>query len=244
MHFNKLVVYLFLGSVSSAVSAPVSRDVSTKTPSSKSTRGISERSNAQGAISTVESSSQLGTELTGTLSSSTQVVVPVESLAATEALDDGWVLVPRPTPGQDPAPTTSEPEHHEPHPADPTTLPEPQYSSAPGEISLGKRPKLITLLHTTVIAFIMTANIPSLTLNNGTRMPSVGLGCWMGIPGEDERVYYMCLNAIKTGYRHFDTAAGYGNEKQVGKAIRDSGIPRTEIFLTTKLPFARRLKKV
>ncbi|KAJ4487194.1 NADP-dependent oxidoreductase domain-containing protein [Lentinula edodes] len=82
----------------------------------------------------------------------------------------------------------------------------------------------------------MTANTPSLTLNNGTRMPSVGLGCWMGVPGEDERVYHMCLNAIKTGYRHFDTAAGYGNEKQVGKAIRDSGIPRTEIFLTTKLP--------
>ncbi|KAJ3912958.1 NADP-dependent oxidoreductase domain-containing protein [Lentinula edodes] len=90
----------------------------------------------------------------------------------------------------------------------------------------------------------MTANIPSLTLNNGTRMPSVGLGCWMGIPGEDERVYYMCLNAIKTGYRHFDTVwilavdSSFltGNEKQVGKAIRDSGIPRTEIFLTTKLP--------
>ncbi|KAJ4483598.1 aldo/keto reductase [Lentinula aciculospora] len=100
---------------------------------------------------------------------------------------------------------------------------------------------------------MMTANIPFYTLNNGTRMPSVGLGCWMGIPGEDERVYHMCLNAIKRGYRHFDTAAGYGahffigvvfeglfsfigNEKQVGKAIRDSGIPRNEIFLTTKLP--------
>ncbi|KAJ3998710.1 Aldo/keto reductase [Lentinula boryana] len=80
------------------------------------------------------------------------------------------------------------------------------------------------------------ANVPSLTLNNGTKMPSVGMGCWMGIPGDDERVYYMCLNAIKAGYRHFDTAAGYGNEKQVGRAIRDSGIPRNEIYLTTKLP--------
>ncbi|KAJ3737596.1 Aldo/keto reductase [Lentinula guzmanii] len=80
------------------------------------------------------------------------------------------------------------------------------------------------------------ANVPSLILNNGTKMPSVGMGCWMGIPGNDERVYYMCLNAIKAGYRHFDTAAGYGNEKQVGRAIRDSGVPRSEIYLTTKLP--------
>ncbi|KAH7872062.1 uncharacterized protein C8R40DRAFT_522858 [Lentinula edodes] len=123
MHFNKLVVYLFLGSVSSAVSAPP-------------------RCVDQNSLFQVNKRHQREVKCT---SSSTQVVVPVESLAATEALDDGWVLVPRPTPGQDPAPTTSEPEHHEPHPADPTTLPEPQYSSAPGEISLGKRPKLITV---------------------------------------------------------------------------------------------------
>ncbi|KAE9400697.1 Aldo/keto reductase [Gymnopus androsaceus JB14] len=91
----------------------------------------------------------------------------------------------------------------------------------------------------------MAAEIPSFTLNNGTKMPSVGMGCWMGIPGENERVYHMCLNAIKAGYRHFDTAAGYGNEKQVGKAIRDSGIPRNEIYLTTKLanPYHGRVKE-
>ncbi|KAJ4486145.1 NADP-dependent oxidoreductase domain-containing protein [Lentinula aciculospora] len=89
----------------------------------------------------------------------------------------------------------------------------------------------------------MTTNIPSFTLNNGFQMPSVGMGCWMGVPGEDERVYHMCLNAIKAGYRHFDTVLALtnlsslvGNEKQVGKAIHDSGIPRSEIFLTTKLP--------
>ncbi|KIK65214.1 hypothetical protein GYMLUDRAFT_220485 [Collybiopsis luxurians FD-317 M1] len=81
----------------------------------------------------------------------------------------------------------------------------------------------------------MAAEIPSFTLNNGTKIPSIGLGCWLGSPGDDERVYHMCLNAIKAGYRHFDTAAGYGNEIQVGKAIRDSGIPREEIYLTTKL---------
>ncbi|KAF9075630.1 aldo/keto reductase [Rhodocollybia butyracea] len=91
----------------------------------------------------------------------------------------------------------------------------------------------------------MAANIPSFTLNNGIKIPSVGMGCWMGTPGENERVYHMCLNALKAGYRHFDTAAGYGNEKQVGKAIRESTIPRNEIFLTTKLanPYHSRVKE-
>ncbi|KAJ7785254.1 NADP-dependent oxidoreductase domain-containing protein [Mycena maculata] len=83
------------------------------------------------------------------------------------------------------------------------------------------------------------AAIPShFTLNNGKRMPSVGLGCWMGSAGGGQRVYDMCTTAIELGYRHFDTASGYGNEAEVGRAIKDSiakGIPRSEIFLTTKL---------
>ncbi|KAJ7775120.1 Aldo/keto reductase [Mycena metata] len=79
------------------------------------------------------------------------------------------------------------------------------------------------------------ANIPSFTLNDGTKIPALGMGCWMGSPGGSERVYQMCLEALKCGYRHFDTAAGYGNEVEVGRAIRDSGIPRDEIYLTTKL---------
>jgi len=57
----------------------------------------------------------------------------------------------------------------------------------------------------------------------------------MGVVGGGQRVYDMCEKALKVGYRHFDTAAGYGNEKQVGEAIRASGIPREEIFITTKL---------
>ncbi|KAF9075631.1 Aldo/keto reductase [Rhodocollybia butyracea] len=91
----------------------------------------------------------------------------------------------------------------------------------------------------------MAANIPSFMLNNGIKIPSVGMGCWMGTPGGGERVYHMCLNALKAGYRHFDTAAGYGNEEQVGKAIRESAIPRNEIFLTTKLanPYHSRVKE-
>ncbi|KAF3761954.1 aldo/keto reductase, partial [Cryphonectria parasitica EP155] len=81
----------------------------------------------------------------------------------------------------------------------------------------------------------MAANIPSFKLNNGVLMPSVGMGCWMGSPGSGGKVYGMCLNAIKAGYRHFDTADGYQNEEDVGKALRDSGLPREEFFVTTKL---------
>ncbi|GBE80940.1 Aldo/keto reductase [Sparassis latifolia] len=82
----------------------------------------------------------------------------------------------------------------------------------------------------------MTANIPYFTFNNGVKVPSVGMGCWMGTPGGGETVELMCKNALKLGYRHLDTAFGYGNEEHVGKAIRESGIPREEIFLTSKLP--------
>lgn len=57
----------------------------------------------------------------------------------------------------------------------------------------------------------------------------------MGTPGGAQRVYDMVTNALKAGYRHFDTADGYKNEEEVGRAIRDSGIPREEIFVTTKL---------
>jgi len=77
--------------------------------------------------------------------------------------------------------------------------------------------------------------VPVFTLKNGVKIPGVGLGCWMGTPGGGVAVEEMCKKAFKLGYRHFDTASGYGNEEHVGKAIRDSGIPRSQIFLTTKL---------
>ncbi|KZO91475.1 Aldo/keto reductase [Calocera viscosa TUFC12733] len=76
----------------------------------------------------------------------------------------------------------------------------------------------------------MAASVPTF---NG--IPSVGLGCWMGQPGEAEEAYKMVRQALKLGYRHIDTAFGYGNEEAVGNAIRDSGTPRSEIFVTTKL---------
>ncbi|KAJ8072238.1 hypothetical protein PM082_015797 [Marasmius tenuissimus] len=79
------------------------------------------------------------------------------------------------------------------------------------------------------------ALLPYFTSPGGVKIPSVGMGCWIGLPGGGQRVYDYCSKAIKHGYRHFDTAARYDNEGQVGRAIRDSGIPREEFFITTKL---------
>ncbi|KAI0696587.1 Aldo/keto reductase [Cytidiella melzeri] len=77
--------------------------------------------------------------------------------------------------------------------------------------------------------------VPQFTLNNGVKIPGIGMGCWLGADGGLDQVEEMCRNAIKYGYRHLDTACGYINEQLVGKAIRESGVTRSEIFLTTKL---------
>lgn len=71
------------------------------------------------------------------------------------------------------------------------------------------------------------------TLNNGVTIPKIGLGTWQVPNGED--TYNSVRAALKNGYRHIDTAAGYGNEESVGRAIKDSGVPRDEIFVTSKL---------
>ncbi len=77
------------------------------------------------------------------------------------------------------------------------------------------------------------ANVPMVTLNNGVDIPQVGLGVWQANEGaEVERAVQAALEA---GYRLIDTAAIYGNEVGVGKAIKASGLPREEIFVTTKL---------
>lgn len=72
------------------------------------------------------------------------------------------------------------------------------------------------------------------TLSNGVQIPAIGLGTWQ-IPNGD-KAYNSVLSALKSGYRHIDTALAYGNEESVGRAIRDSGIERSEIFVTSKLP--------
>ena len=79
----------------------------------------------------------------------------------------------------------------------------------------------------------MNSVVPMLTLNNGIKIPQVGLGVWQAQEGaEVERAVSAALEA---GYRLIDTAAIYGNEAGVGRAIKASSLPREEIFLTTKL---------
>lgn len=72
----------------------------------------------------------------------------------------------------------------------------------------------------------------SVTLNNGVKMPLIGYGVYQVTREECERCV---LDALKVGYRSLDTAQSYFNEEQVGSAIRKSGVPREEIFLTTKV---------
>ena len=75
--------------------------------------------------------------------------------------------------------------------------------------------------------------IPILEMNNKLKIPQVGFGVFL-IKDNDE-AEKCCLEAFKLGYRHIDTAHLYGNEKGVGEAIRKSGIPREQIFLTSKI---------
>ncbi len=70
------------------------------------------------------------------------------------------------------------------------------------------------------------------TLNNSVKMPVIGYGTYQTPPRITERCV---LDALKMGYRHIDTAQCYGNEREVGSACRKSGIPREELFITTKL---------
>ena len=70
-------------------------------------------------------------------------------------------------------------------------------------------------------------------MNNGLTIPAIGFGTYLSKDGEE--VYQAVLSALEAGYRHIDTAAYYGNEGSIGRAIKDSGIPREELFITTKL---------
>ena len=67
----------------------------------------------------------------------------------------------------------------------------------------------------------------------GGDLPLLGFGTWQS---EGDDAYTSVLHALETGYRHIDTATAYGNEDQVGRAIADSGVPRDDLFVTTKLP--------
>lgn len=78
----------------------------------------------------------------------------------------------------------------------------------------------------------MATPSPLLTLNNGVRMPALGLGVYQSSP---EETVPAVVTALQDGYRLIDTAAAYGNEKEVGEGIRRSGVDRDDLFVTTKL---------
>ena len=77
----------------------------------------------------------------------------------------------------------------------------------------------------------MTA-IPDITLNNGQRIPQLGFGVFLVKP--DDTVAAVST-ALQAGYRHIDTAEMYGNEQEVGEAIRRSGLDRSDVYVTSKL---------
>jgi len=72
----------------------------------------------------------------------------------------------------------------------------------------------------------------TVTFNNGVHMPAIGLGVYQTPP---EQTTTAVQTALETGYRHIDTAAAYGNEREVGEGIRRSGLPREEVFVETKV---------
>ena len=76
------------------------------------------------------------------------------------------------------------------------------------------------------------ATIPNLTLENGVELPALGLGVFQTPPDETRDAVRAALDA---GYRHIDTAAAYGNEREVGEAVRASGLDRDDVFLETKI---------
>lgn len=78
----------------------------------------------------------------------------------------------------------------------------------------------------------MSLRMPEVTLNNGVQMPILGFGVFQ-VP--DEQTEQVVTDALEAGYRAIDTAASYGNEEAVGRAIAKSGIPRDELFITTKM---------
>jgi len=78
----------------------------------------------------------------------------------------------------------------------------------------------------------MTVRGPILTLNNGVEMPAIGLGVFQTPP---EATTAAVEEALRAGYRHVDTAAAYGNEREVGEGIRRSGLARDEVFIETKV---------
>jgi 2,5-diketo-D-gluconate reductase A len=77
-----------------------------------------------------------------------------------------------------------------------------------------------------------TREIPTIALPGNVIMPMVGFGTW---PMRGQKACVAVTTALQAGYRHLDTATMYANEEEVGRAVRDSGLPRQDVFLTSKL---------
>jgi diketogulonate reductase-like aldo/keto reductase len=92
---------------------------------------------------------------------------------------------------------------------------------------------VLLFLLATVPSHSGAARVPYKTLSDGHRIPTVALGVFRVPPGSE--TYESVRSALARGYRHIDTAQGYNNEASVGRALVDSAVPRSEIFLTTKL---------
>jgi 2,5-diketo-D-gluconate reductase A len=78
----------------------------------------------------------------------------------------------------------------------------------------------------------VSAEVPTVTLNNGVEIPQLGFGVFQIEPSDTKKA---TLAALEVGYRHIDTAEMYGNEREVGEAVREFGIDRSEVFVTSKL---------
>lgn len=78
------------------------------------------------------------------------------------------------------------------------------------------------------------SQVPRIKLNNGVEIPQLGIGTFL-LGENNGEAYEAVLTALKLGYRHIDTAHAYQNENSIGRAIKDSGIPRNEIWVTSKL---------
>lgn len=72
----------------------------------------------------------------------------------------------------------------------------------------------------------------TITLSNGIEIPQLALGTWLI---DDDEVADVIKNAVDVGYRHFDTAQAYANERGVGEGVRNASVPREEIFVTSKV---------
>src|SRR3954452_18772997 len=108
----------------------------------------------------------------------------------------------------------------------------PGRTAAPGRSCVGGRPPRPPCCRGEMANATLTADGRARVLADGNELPLLGLGVWQVRAGEEAENAVRW--ALELGYRHIDTAQAYGNEESVGKALRDSGVPREDVFIATK----------